>query len=454
MKEITVGQMQMAVSGQLITGNVNDTVTGVSTDSRKAGSGDAFFALTGKNYDAHDFIGDAVKNGAKTVVVSRAAGFHGDLNVIKVDDTQWALQDLAKWYMAQKKIKKAGITGSTGKTTTKDFLYHICCEKYKTGKTEGNLNNEVGLPLSVFSLGEDIEAAVFEMGTEYLGEINRLADIVRPDIAVITNIGVSHIETFGSRENILKGKMEITDYFGKNNLLVLNNENDLLKKQQPGVYRLATVGTSSECSFILSDIKEHGEGGVEFCLAHMGEKMRFTLPAPGKHNALNASLAIAAAVGMGISMEEAKAGLLKAEITGNRLSIKEKGGVKVIDDTYNASPDSARAAIDVLAGARQKRKIAVFGDMLGLGGMSAFYHEQVGEYAAIAGVDLLITAGGLAKNISDKAREIMGGGRVIHYDTRDALEAEIRNILSPGDVILVKGSRAAAMENIVKRILE
>ena len=457
MKKIAIGQIEKAVSGRLLCGRPDGNVSGVSTDSRRVGSEDAFFALMGPNFDAHDFAGEAVKNGAKCLIVAREGmePFDGEVSVIKVDDTLMALQDLAKWYMAQMKIKKIGITGSTGKTTTKDLLYYICREKYKTAKTMGNLNNEVGLPLTVFSLDDDIEVAVLEMGAETVGEIHRLVDVVRPDVAIITNIGVSHIETFGSRENIFSGKMEIADFFGEENILVINAENDMLSTVSPsGKYRLFTVGKSEKNSFELADITESGEGGIEFTLKHMGESRRFSLGIPGRHNAINASLAVSAAAGMGISFEEAGRGLLKAEITGERLCIKEKNGVKVIDDTYNASPDSMRAAIDVLIDLKGKRKVAVLGDMLGLGKDSAYYHELVGEYAAKKNIDLLITAGCLAGHISDKAGETMGKDRVMHYESRSILDEEIRNIIAPGDVILVKGSRATRMENIVNRILE
>jgi UDP-N-acetylmuramoyl-tripeptide--D-alanyl-D-alanine ligase len=312
------------------------------------------------------------------------------------------------------------------------------------------------LPLSIFAFDDDIEAAVLEMGAETLGEIHRLADIARPDIAIITNIGLSHIETFGSRENILKGKMEIVDYFGNNNLIVLNGENDLLSKVKPtGDYRIETIGGGEGCSFLLSGVDESHEGGIEFSLTRGKESNRFKLNVMGRHNAINASLAIAAALEIGVSMEEAERGLINAEITGERLAVKVKDRIKVIDDTYNASPDSMRAALDVLFNIKGNRKIAVLGDMLGLGNGSRHYHEEIGEYAARKNIDMLITAGSMAAHISDKAKEFMkSGGSVIHYDDRRSLEAVIGNIIAEGDVILVKGSRATAMENIVEKILE
>ncbi|MCL1982780.1 MAG: UDP-N-acetylmuramoyl-tripeptide--D-alanyl-D-alanine ligase [Clostridiales bacterium] len=457
MKGTAIWQIEKAVSGELICGDRNDIVHGVSTDSREISGGDVFFALVGENHDAHDFIADAVSNGAKSIVVSEesAAPLGAGLNVIKAADTTKALQDLARWYVSELNVKKIGITGSTGKTTTKDLLYYICREKYKTARNTGNLNNHIGLPLTVLSFDEDIEVGVLEMGTECLGEINLLAGIAKPDIAIITNIGISHIETFGSRENILKGKMEITDFFTEDNLLVVNEENDLLTKSNvSGRYRLATVGSSGKSSFILTDIRDFGEDGIEFSLEHMELSHRFKLGVPGRHNAVNASLAIAAAMDLGISMEEAARGLANAVLTEKRLSIKGRDGIKVIDDTYNASPDSMRAALDVLAATKGMRKVAVLGDMFGLGDMSCSCHEQIGEYVGQKGVDLLVLTGEFSKHTAEKANETMGSGAVLHYSSRDGLEAEIKTLVRPGDVVLVKGSRAMAMESVVRKILE
>jgi len=362
---------------------------------------------------------------------------------------------LAKWYAAELGIKKIGITGSTGKTTTKDILYHIFSEKYKTGKTAGNLNNHIGVPLTILSFDESIEVGIIEMGAEVVGEIHVLADIARPDISIITNIGISHIETFGSRDHIFKGKMQITDFLGEKDLFIVNEESDYLSRERvAGNYRLATIGFSGKSDYILSGITELSEDGVEFVLEYREKSKRFKLNIPGRHNAINAALAIAAAIDMGISMEEAAEGLQKVELTEKRLNMKGKDGLKVIDDTYNASPDSMRAAIDVLVTTKGMRKVAVLADMLGLGEDSTKYHEQIGEYAAQKKIDLLIATGELSKHLYEKAREVMGEDKTMYYSTRGKLESDIKNIVTPGDVILVKGSRAMAMENIVRKILE
>ena len=457
MRETTISQIEKATSGLLVSGAGDDTVTGVSTDSRKAGKSDVFFALTGENHDAHEFIPDAVKNGARSVVISRE-GIHvpaPGLNVIKVGDTMKALHDFAKWYIADLGIKVVGITGSTGKTTTKDLLYYICREKYITGRTTGNLNTHVGLPLTVFSFGGDVEVGILEMGAEVIGEIHLLADIARPDISIITNIGVSHIESFGSRDNIFKGKMEIKDFFSDRSLLIVNGDNDMLARENvSGAYRLATVGGSGKNDYILSDISELGEDGIEFTLDHETVSKRFKLSLPGRHNAVNASLAIAAAADLGISMDEAEKGLQKAVLTEKRLNIKGKNGIKLIDDTYNASPDSMRAAIGVLLATKGLRKVAVLSDMLGLGQNGRVYHEQIGEFIAQSNIDLLVLTGELSKHVAEKARLAMGDEKVVYFGSRKKLIEEIKDIVTSGDVVLVKGSRATAMEDVAKKILE
>jgi len=457
MRRTTISQIEKAVSGKLLQGNAGSVVTGVSIDSRRVSKNDIFFALIGENHDAHDFIPDAIANGVSSVVVSRenAGSFEKNINVILVEDTTKALQSLAKCYAADLGIKKIGITGSTGKTTTKDILYHIFSEKYKTGKTAGNYNNHIGLPLTILSFDETIEVGILEMGVEAIGEMNVLADIARPNISILTNIGLAHVETFGGRENIFKGKMEIVNYLGKEGLLIVNEESDFLSRDNVlGEYRVATIGLSGKSDYILSDITESDSGSIEFVLEHMKISKRFKLDIPGRHNAFNASLAIAAAMDMGISMDEAAEGLKKVQLTEKRLNIQGKDGIKVIDDTYNASPDSMKAALGVLVATKGMRKVAILGDMLELGEQSYLYHEQIGECAAQNNIDLLITVGDAAKHIHEKASSLMGENKTIYYASRKKLESDIKKLITPGDVILVKGSRGMAMENVVKKIFE
>ena len=457
MKKLTIEQVTNAVKGELLLGDPKDEISGVSTDSRKVVEGEIFFPLIGEQHDAHEFIPQALEMGCRTLVVSRMPGVRmdGRLNVILVNDTTKALQDLAAYYLSLFSMIKVGVTGSTGKTTTKEMLYWIFSEKYKTARNIGNLNNHIGLPLTVLSMPEYTEAGIFEMGMSELGEIDLLAGLVRPDVGVITNIGISHIENLGSRENILKAKLEITNYFTPEGILVVNEDSDFLSREDvKGNYQVVTTGETGRSNFILSGITDYGEDGVEFTIEHKKEMQSFRLNVPGRHNAYNGSLAVAAAVSCGITMAEAASGLLKLAITDKRLSIKGKNGMKIIDDTYNASPDSMKAAIDVLTATKGFRKIAILADMLELGENSPEFHAEVGRYAADSSVDLLIAVGTRAKQIAAAAKGILGDGKVRYYETKELLIDDIGSMISSGDVILLKGSRGMAMDQVVKKIME
>ncbi|HWQ79684.1 MAG TPA: UDP-N-acetylmuramoyl-tripeptide--D-alanyl-D-alanine ligase [Anaerovoracaceae bacterium] len=473
MKKLTIEQITKAVKGDLLLGDPDDVITGVSTDSRKITEGDAFFSLIGEQHDAHDFIPQAIGGGCRTVILSRtsdaealrekysdhhnAVNRNRPFNLILVGDTTKALQDLASYYLSLFSIIKIGVTGSTGKTTTKEMLYWIFSKKYRTARNPGNLNNHIGLPLTVLSLPEDTEAAIFEMGMSELGEIDLLAELVRPDIGIITNIGISHIENLGSRENILKAKLEIANYFTEDGILIVNEDNDLLSRDHirgNGRYHVVTAGKTGRSNFIISNIADFGEEGIEFTIEHREALQTFRLNVPGRHNAYNGALAVAAAVSCGITMAEAAAGLLKLEITDKRLSIKGKNGMKIIDDTYNASPDSMRAAIDVLNATKGFRKIAILADMFELGENSSVFHAEVGRYAAEIGPDLLVAVGDQAKHIAEAAREILGENKVRYYRTKELLIQDIGSMISSGDVILLKGSRGMAMDQVVRKIME
>lgn len=460
MKKLKIKDICTALNGELILGEQQNYIEKVSTDSRTIKKGDLFVPIIGETHDAHKFIPMAIESGCRAFIVSNQNEIinhllKDQLDVILVKDTTKALQKLADYYLSTFKIKKIGVTGSTGKTTTKDMLYYICSEKYKTARNVGNFNNHIGLPLSILSFEEDIEVGILEMGMSEFGEINLLADIVRPDIGIITNIGTSHIENLGSREGILKAKLEITNFFKEDNVLVINEMNDLLTKENTkGVYKSLSIGNNGKSDFILSDITDKGEEGIEFTVEHKLETQRFELTIPGRHNAINGTLAVAVAMELGITMEEAARGLAKMELTDKRLNIKGKNGIKVIDDTYNASPESMKAGIDVLMATKGIRKIAILADMLEMGEESPRYHSEVGEYVAKKNVDLLITVGDDAKYIAEMSKQILGDEKVRCYSDKNKLMSEIRAIVQLGDIILVKGSRGMAMDQVVKKIME
>ena len=466
MKAFTIDTIAEAVNGKIIAGSPSAMVRNVSKDSRQVEPGDLFFPLKGERYDGHSFIAEAVKAGCSSFIVSSEeqakklidGGFCGHTveaavpNVILVEDVNKALRDLAAFYIRQFDLKKIAVTGSNGKTTTKDMIYQIISGRYSTIKSEANMNNEVGLPLSVLKLSESVEAAIFEMGMYTAGEIDMLADIVRPQTGIITNIGTAHIQNFESREGIRRAKMEIAAYMDSDCALIINTDCNLLTpKKSAGPYKLIKVGSAADNDFVLSDINNRGEAGIDFLISREAEKARFFLPILGVHNALNAALAVAAASEAGIGLMESAARLEGFSIPNK---IIEHNGVKVIDDTYNASPDSMKAALDMLKSIEGKRHIAVLGDMNELGNNSKAYHNLIGAYAAIKGMDALITVGAKACEIGNGAEGNLGDGVLYICKTKEDAWGKLENMLRPDDVILIKGSRGMSMETLVKRILE
>jgi len=454
MQKFDFHEIEKATGGHIISGSGKTGAESVSTDSRKVSPDSVFFPLTGEKHDAHEFLPEVIKSGCRNIVISdeKALDFTDahDLNVIKVDDTTRALQDLARWYLRIISPLKIGVTGSVGKTSTKDMTACVCSSKYKTGKTLKNQNNHIGLPLAVLSFDRDTEAAVLEMGMDHFGEIDFLADIVRPDIGVITNIGVSHKENLGSREGIFRAKMEITDYFGEENTLVFSQSRDFLQKKNiDGRYRLISTGTGTDNDFVISDINDIDGNETEFFLACGGEKQYFRIPAAGRHNAFNASLAVAAGMQIGIDMQQSAEALKGLELTEGRLSVIKCSNIKIIDDTYNASPDSMKAAVDVLMSQTGKRKIAILGDMFELGEGTESYHQEIGRYAAESGADRIFAIGELAENIACGA-----GSKGAFYRTKESFIGDISGFLRRGDTILVKASRGMEMEEIIENLLK
>ena len=455
MKILTLKEIAEAVNGTILKGDGDFYVSGVSTDSRTASSGDIFVALIGEIHDANKFVPQAAQNGCRAGLISDPAAACHLQNAIIVENTTLALQRLAKYYLGLFDLKKIAITGSTGKTTTKDMIYAVMSVKFKTAKTQGNFNNNIGLPLTILSIEEGTEVAVFEMGMDKPGEIDELVEIVRPDIGIITNVGLSHVERLGSRENIFKAKMEIVNYFDSDNVLIICDDGETLTKNRvSGVYKLITIGANGKSSYIVYNVKDNGENGLSFDLEYKQKRQRIELPVPGRHNALNAALAVACGMELGITMEEAANGLSKIVLTEKRLNTINKDGIKVIDDSYNASPDSMRAAIDVLVSRKGLRKVAILGDMFELGSSSPEYHMEIGEYAAKAGVDLVVTIGDLSYNTMLGAKMILSPEQTIHFNNREEFIDKMRDIIRVGDVVLVKGSRAMKMDEITKEILK
>lgn len=456
MEKLTIKEIKEAVGGLLLAGNETDTITSICTDSRLAEKDGMFIPIIGEVHDAHRFIPQVIEKGCRTLLVSNREAIEGieGINIIYVKNTIKALQSLAHYYLKKLNLKTVAVTGSVGKTSTRDITYAILSEKYKTGTTVKNYNNDIGVPLTIFSFDSTMEAAVLEIGMDHAGEIHRLVNIIRPDVGIITNVGVSHLENLGSRENIRAAKMEIVDYFDGKNTLVLNRDNDMLETvSEETDYNVLNVGTKPENAYYIHDIEDFGIQGIKFTLTHKKESYIINVPIPGAHNALNATLAIAACNALGVSIEEAISGISKIRLTEKRLAIKEHKGMHIIDDTYNAAPESMKSAINTLMKSDGKRKVAILAGMNELGPKSAEYHYEVGAYAGEQDVDLLIAVGTKAKDIADGAESILSKDKVFYFPTKDEFYHKFGEILKTGDTILVKASRGMEMEQVVDKIM-
>lgn len=454
MERMSISEILEAVGGELYLDGKVYNYTDISTDTRKIEKGSIFIALKGENFNGNQFVYEAVKKGALICLVDEIKFNKEDLGsgitVIKVEDTKKALRDLAKYYRSKLNIKIVGITGSTGKTSTKDLVAAALSGKFRVFKTKGNYNNEIGLPLMIFKLNRDYDVAVLEMGMSNLEEIHRLADIARPDVGIITNIGISHIENLGSRENILKAKMEITDFFNKDNLLIINGDNDLLATVSTEKYDLIKIAVDLESDYKGENIIL-SEGSISFQVREFGKlkSNRFKLPIPGKHNVLNTLLAIACGRRLGMEMIEIESGLKNLEVTSMRLDIIKTSDYTIIDDCYNASPDSMKAAIDVENQVRGNRRIAVLGTMRELGEKAYDAHKEIGNYARLNGIDILITVG----DYNDAYKAGFGWDeRYVSFQSTAEAADYVRSIMKKDDIILIKASRAMKFETIVDKL--
>ncbi|HYH03804.1 MAG TPA: UDP-N-acetylmuramoyl-tripeptide--D-alanyl-D-alanine ligase, partial [Bacillota bacterium] len=380
MVEFTIQEIVNAVGGKLIQGNSDLRVRGVSTDSRRIQPEELFIALKGERFDGHRFIEAVAQLGAAAVVVMEPVAAPAGVAVIQVTDTLVALGAIARAHRRRFNIPTIGITGSNGKTTTKDLIAAVLEQACRVIKTEQNFNNEIGLPLTLFKITETTEATVVEMGMRGLGQIRQLAEIAEPTIGVVTNVGLTHLELLKSQENIAKAKAELVEALDQNGVAILNGDDPYVRAMQSlnrgktVLYGIDTDGLDYRATGINSTVS-----GTEFNVETPDGTLAIKLPLPGRHNILNALAAVAVGKTIGLSDTVIQAGLMAPEMTGKRLHILEHDGYRVIDDTYNASPTSVRAALDVLAGLQSvKRSIAVLADMLELGPDAARLHRDLG----------------------------------------------------------------------------
>lgn len=422
----------------------------ISTDSREIVPGSVFVAIKGEVFDGHRFVASAIGRGAVCAVVSEVAQDYQDLPLIVVPDTMQAHIDIGAGYRNRFHPKVVGVTGSVGKTTTKDMIAAVLSQKYNTLKTQGNFNNEIGLPKTLFALSEEHEAAVIEMGMSARGEIEALSRAVRPDLAVITNIGVSHLQNLGTRENILAAKLEILSGLKAGGPLLLNKDNDLLSTVDEKTYQNICFYSADNhnAEYSAKDIVEN-TFETTFTLCHAGKEIPLKIPCIGRHNVQNAVCAYAIGEMMGLSPEECRAGLLSYEPSGNRQRIFDANGVTVMADCYNASPDSMRASLTTFASLPCKgRRVAVLGDMLELGAMEEPGHLQVGKLCADLHLDELLCYGPrsvlYAKGAGDSVKST-------HFDSQDAVCAYLKELVCAGDAVLFKASHSMKLEDIISK---
>ncbi len=447
MAAFTVEEVCKATGGTIICQGGTGEFGGICTDTRSIADKDLFVALSGERFDGHDFVDIAVQNGASGVLVSKPVESVGT-TVIKVDDTLSALQKLANFHRRRFAMPIIAVTGSNGKTTTKDMLAAILNVSMPTLKTAGNFNNEIGLPLTLLELRKEHRAAVVEMGMRGRGEIAELAKIAEPTGGIVTNVGETHLELLGTIENITAAKRELPEAILPSGFCVLNGDDKNVSAMRHNVEcRIIDFGIREQCAVRASDIKAFADRTEFVCTCH-AEKFSIALPTQGRHNIYNALAAIAAAHELGIGAKEIVEGLSTFHSGAMRQNIINLGYCMVIDDVYNASPLSMAAALDVLGQMDTGRRVAILGDMLELGTAAIEAHKRVGNQCAEQGVELLITVGELAEHIA-VAAQLAGIKQVLHCNNTDEAASELINRLCRNDIVLVKGSRGMKMEEIV-----
>ncbi|MBE3587804.1 MAG: UDP-N-acetylmuramoyl-tripeptide--D-alanyl-D-alanine ligase [Thermoanaerobacteraceae bacterium] len=457
MKNMTVAEIAGILKGRLCQGDPEVRVGAVSIDSRRLASGQLFFALRGERHDGHDFIPAAVAAGAGGVVVDRlVTGIDPAVPVIQVANTLVALQELARYNRRAYRVPVIGVTGSSGKTSTKDLVAAALSRRMQVLKTTGNQNNEIGLPLTLLEMDDGHQAAVVEMAMRGPGEIAFLCDLARPTAGIITNIGEAHVERLGSVESIARAKGELLEAIPPEGFALLHRESPFMEREAARCRgRVYFFGFAEQAHVRALDIRPGGGGNRFKVRLPDGSEGDIYLPLPGRHNVLNALAAVGVAWALGVSLEDAARGLAAASLSPMRLEMVEKNGITIINDAYNANPASTGAALQVLAEMGAGRRIAVLGDMLELGREAFPGHRRVGAAVAAGAVDYLVTVGELGRIIATGAVEAgFPPGRVFAAASNTEAVDHLRPRLLPGDVVLVKGSRGMGMEQIVRELLE
>lgn len=450
MEKLTTTEIAKAVFGKV---NIEKEVYGCEIDNRRVQPQSLFICIKGERFDGHDFAESAVEEGAVAVMCEKELNLPENIAQIIVSDTSKAFLQFANYYRRKFDIPFVGVTGSVGKTTVKDMIHALLSQKNKTLKTEGNLNNQIGLPRTLMELDKTYDYAVIEMGMNHRGEISTLSLISQVDIAVINNIGTSHIGNLGSKENIMKAKLEILDGMKKGSTLILNGDDELLSKYKNEEYKVVFFGIDNEKSaYTAKNIKFEDEY-TSYTLCSNQSEFEIKLPAFGKHGVLNSLAAFSVISELGLDISDYKDGLENFLSTGMREKHVKIGDIMFIEDCYNASPDSARAAINTLNSKKNHRKIFVFGDMLELGQMSKQAHIDVGIQAAKMDIDMVLCLGVYSELTARSAKE--NGVKISKsFDSKTKLAEYLYDNLQSGDVVTFKASRGIKLEQVAKMVYD
>ena len=461
MKNIIIKDILACTGGKLITGNENVVCKEFSKDTRTIKEGDIYIGIKGENFDGNVFWKKALDNGAMGVIIQDVEFDKNDIEayqnkvIIKVEDTLQALYKLASYKSDIYDVPVVAITGSVGKTSTKDLVANVVAQKYKICKTIGNNNNNIGMPFTILNAPNDIEAFVLEMGMNHFGEIHLLSKIAKPNICIITNIGTSHIGNLGSRENILKAKLEILDG-AQNPYMVVNNDNDLLHKwyeENKDKINIKTYGINEKSDIQAKEIQLH-EDGSEYTISLNNKEEKMKVPVGGEHFVLNSLCAIAVGELLNIENEDIKRGIETFSLTRNRMEIIElKNGIKLINDAYNSSVESVKASLAYMNHMKANRRIAVLGDILETGEFAEQLHKEIGKIVCENQVDILICSGESAKYIVESAKDNGFDEKHIYYfENKAEITDVLKQMMQAEDVILFKASNGMRFFDIAEKI--
>ena len=424
---------------------LDTAATDIVIDSRKAAPGALYVPIIGETNDGHSFIAGARERGAALVLSDRPLDAPP---YIRVNHTLAALQSIAARYRERFTIPVVGLTGSAGKTSTKDMVAAVLSAHFNVMKTQGNLNNETGVPLTLFSLEPEHEVAVVEMGTNHFGEIGRIAAMVQPDVCLFTNIGYAHVENFGTREGIFQGKTEMLQHMRPGGRIVANGDDEFLSTLPNALL----YGLGEHCAVRGTQVRDFILDGMSFTANYLGQAQRMHVPALGQHSVYNALAAVSVGLLLGMPLDEIAAGIETYQPLPGRMNVKKVVRHTVIDDSYNANPTSTQASVSVLAKC-SGRRVCILGDMLELGAESARLHAEVGEYVAVNGVELFLCVGAECRHMFQRAASI-APDRTHYFETQEDLLANLPDLIQDGDTILVKASRGMHLEKTVQFLLE